>query len=245
MDPRIITAVESIAASLKTHFWPQSFGDVAQIVLFLLTLVTLFYLRRYTNETVALRVATRDQVTVNNKVLEETVKLRQATQDQASVSNELLKATQAQAKASTDLLAETQAQSAASIRPILQMVSSVRRTTLVTDEITYQVRNLGVGPAFNISIEAVRFPKAVYLFQNPDTLGTGESGDVLPVRSAEEQDRAKRVGWYDFFIEGDNHEPFNIVVRYQNAEGRAYFTHHVITFEDGPVTQLLESGPQV
>jgi hypothetical protein len=225
----IVRALDRLVVAQQRSPW-EYIGTIAVV----LTLVVLIW---YTIETYKLRKAAQVQTS-------ETAKLFVEAQRQNETSLQLLKETQRQNETALQMLGETQVQSAASIRPSLQMVSSVRRTTLVTEEITYQVRNLGVGPAFNISIEAVRFPKAVYLFHNPDTLGTGESGDVLPVRSAEEQDRAKKVGWYDFFIEGDNNKPFNVVVRYQNAEGKAYFTHHVITFEDGPVTQLLESGPQ-
>src|ERR1051326_1126960 len=95
MDPRVIQAVQSIAESLRNHFWPpESIGDFAQIALCLLTALTIWYLQKYTAETTALRIATRDQVEVNNQVLAETIELRKATRDQADASIELLKESQ-------------------------------------------------------------------------------------------------------------------------------------------------------
>jgi hypothetical protein len=225
----IVRALDRLIEAQQRSPW-EYVGTIAVV----LTLGVLIW---YTIETYKLRKAAQAQSSESAKLLGE-------AQRQNETSLKLLEETQRQNETALHLLKETREQSTASIRPILQMVASVRPKLPVQDQITYQVRNLGVGPAFNIAIEAVRFPKAVYLFQNPDTLGTGESGNVLPVRSAEEQDGAKTVGWYDFFIEGDRHQPYKVVLRYQNAEGKAYFTHHVITFQDGPVTQLLESGPQ-
>jgi hypothetical protein len=72
MDPKLVQAVQSIAQSLQSHLWPQSFADLAQVILFALTVVTLYYLRRYTIETVQIRVAARDQVEATNQLLKET-----------------------------------------------------------------------------------------------------------------------------------------------------------------------------
>ncbi|MGO9009865.1 MAG: hypothetical protein ACLQPN_07165 [Bryobacteraceae bacterium] len=161
----------------------------------------------------------------------ETVRLREATERQVTVSH--------------DLLREAQVQNEASIRPILQMVASMTHPTFNSTSISYTLRNLGTGPAFNIAVNSVPVPLGVYLFRQPDTLATMEgTDDFHPLM------QGQMVEWGDFLWEaqgGERRRPVNIRVQYQNAAGRAYFSHHVIALETGnsaPVTTLLESGPQ-
>jgi len=62
MDPQLLQAVQSIAQSLQPHFWPKSLTELVQLALIPLTVWTLCYLKKYTDETVKLRKAARDQV---------------------------------------------------------------------------------------------------------------------------------------------------------------------------------------
>jgi|ERR1039458_2293347 hypothetical protein len=71
MDPKSLEAVQAIAQSLQPHLWPQSFADLAQVAFCILTVVTLYYLRRYTIETVELRKAATEQLAVTQNLLTE------------------------------------------------------------------------------------------------------------------------------------------------------------------------------
>jgi hypothetical protein len=171
----IVRALDLLVVAQQKRPW-EYIGTIAVV----LTLAVLIW---YTIETYKLRKAAQVQTS-------ETAKLFVEAQRQNETSLQLLEETQRQNETALQMLKETQVQSAASIRPILQMVSSVRRDTLVTVEFMYQIRNPGVGPAFSISIEAVRFPKAVYLFENPDTLGTGDQ--PMSFRSGQQKNRTVR-----------------------------------------------------
>lgn len=165
-----------------------------------------------------------------------TVDLRKATRDQVDVSNRLLR--------------EAQAQNEASIRPILQLVATVTDETNTTITTEFQLRNLGSGPGFNVTIEPVRCTHSVYLFRHPDTLAPDDTASVDPLRTATSASLTP-TEWNALFndtqVGSSSDRPVNITIRYQNAAGKAYFTHHVITIEKDnpvPIIRLLESGPQ-
>jgi hypothetical protein len=126
MDPQLVHAVQSIARSVESHLY----SDVMQGLLILLTGLTTWYLWKYTRETEKLRIATRDQVNVNNQVLGETVRLRKATEDQVI--------------ASRSLLDEEQKQREQLLMPIVVLTTGERDSVE-----TLVVRNLGNGPALN------------------------------------------------------------------------------------------------
>ena len=58
MNPQLLEAIQDIARSLHSHFWPGSFADVVQALLVIITGITAWYLKKYTDETVRLRIAT-------------------------------------------------------------------------------------------------------------------------------------------------------------------------------------------
>jgi hypothetical protein len=218
MNADVVQALHEIAQALHSAVWPQSVVEWAQVALVFLTAATLVVLWIYTRET---------------------VRLRQATEKQVDVSHFLLKA--------------AQEQNEASIRPILQIVCTVENNSLSTFTTCCQLRNLGTGPAFNIAIDSVQWSKITYLFRNLDTLGTNEETERMeefcPLRSAHSA-TGEPVAWDVFFgdaLKLPSRTATNLTIHYQNATGRAYFSHEVITFEKDsavPNIRLLDSGPQ-
>lgn len=242
MDPNLIRAVQSIADSMKNHYWPLSAGDIAQIALCILTGFTLWYLRRYTRATVALRVATRDQVLVNNQVLNETVGLRKATQAQVEVTNQMLaetvelrKATRDQADASIRLLEESQKQTETSIMPVL-----ILTTAFSGEHNNFLIRNVGRGPALNSRTELlVSGPKTNWELHHRSAfaasqqefavLNTGSGTPaVLPVGLVKHLRDVSKVGelW--------------VRMEYQSTSGNWYETTHKL-YLTAPKNDLIIS----
>ncbi len=71
MGAQLLKAVQAIAQSVQSHFWPNTLGDWSQLLLVLLTAATLGTLIKYTFETAKLRWATQEQVLVTQRLLEQ------------------------------------------------------------------------------------------------------------------------------------------------------------------------------
>ena len=73
--------------------------------------------------------------------------------------------------------------------------------------------------------------------------------EFCPLRS-QPSALAEPVEWNVFYADAFEHfsdKTVNLTIHYQNAAGRAYFSHGVLTFEKGsavPKVRLLDSGPQ-
>ena len=95
MDPELLKAVQAIGRTLQPQVWPHTFLDWAQVVLAIITTMTLGILIKYTIETTALRRAAEKQVS--------------ATEDQVKLTQ--------------DLLGESQNQTEYSLMPIVVMTT--------------------------------------------------------------------------------------------------------------------------
>lgn len=221
MDPQLIRAVQSIADSMKTRYSLLSAGDIAQIALCLLTLFTLWYLRRYTNETVALRVATRGQVEVNNEVLTETIELRKATRDQAD--------------ASIKLLEESQKQTETATMPVL-----VLTTAFSGDRYDFLIRNVGRGPAFNARTEPFGCgPKTNWELHHRSAFAADQQ-QFATLNTGYNTLTVFPAGLAEYLRESNNTGELPVRIEYQSATGNWYRTHHKIYLTDAKNDLIIQ-----
>jgi hypothetical protein len=67
MDPELLKAVQAIGRTLQPQVWPHTFMDWAQVILVVVTAVTLAVLIKYTLETMTLRKVTQDLLAESQK----------------------------------------------------------------------------------------------------------------------------------------------------------------------------------
>jgi hypothetical protein len=212
MDP-IVQALHEIARAQQTSFLPQRLVDWAQVVLVFFTGLTLYFLWKYTAETVELRKATRDQVEVSNHLL-------QTTQEQAAVSNRLL--------------TEAQIQNTTAIRPILEVVpTGVSRDRTIGDRVyrffDQAVRNVGYGPAFNPQFDAVELGTGeIIRLYAPQTIPATATIPVAVKIGTGTAPPGDLIGLLNVLVKAGLSDPIEVTLRYRDASGALYRTRHRI-----------------
>ncbi|HXS93161.1 MAG TPA: hypothetical protein VN736_01080 [Candidatus Limnocylindrales bacterium] len=234
MDPQL-DVLNRIADSLKTHPWPTSFSDFAQIALAVLTVVTIYYLRKYTKETVELRKATRDQVEVNSQVLRETVELRKATQEQVEVNTNMLtetgklrNATQEQVIASNALLRESQQQTEHALMPMVMLIKTPRKAMAAG----FSVKNAGNGPALNVSAIVLENPALPPMeFEYNGALAVGQEDSIRLIVNREHTLIHTRDDIASILRQGDA-KVIRIRLVYKSVMGKEYETIYSLTLHE-------------
>jgi hypothetical protein len=193
-----------------------------------LTVLTVIYLNCYTNETSKLRIATRDQVEVNNQILGETIKLRKATQEQVSATNLLLEEERKQTEAARSeievtkrVLAQATLQNRLNLMPIVVM--STGRNTYGAETFTW--RNMGKGAALNVRTMGYRLndtPESID-FSHPRAIAPGDIEFGVAKNGSKEimPNEVSRIMSYE-----DNCKEAEIAVSYCGSDRRRFETRH-------------------
>lgn len=199
----IVSALDRLTATQRKGPW-----DYASTIAVVLTLLVLVW---YTIETMC---------------------LRRAAQAQTERSSELLTEAQRQNETSLRLVTEAQAQNEIALRPILvllfETVLSHDSGRVLPGSRSLEIKNLGNGPAFNVTIDHLRLDEedAKYWFFYPDTLGKGE---CKPVYCGDFHKNGETMATWETIEEAILRQgavplPQMLTVNYRSAGGHLYYT---------------------
>jgi hypothetical protein len=182
-------------------------SDILQVALIVLTGFTVKFLCRYTNETIELRIATQNQVTATNLLLEEERRQTEIARNEIEVTNKVLE--------------QAAIQNRQNLMPVVVM--STGRNVHGADSFNWN--NMGKGSALNVRTTALRLndkPEGVDFFHRRAIApGDKEFGHSYNAGKETQPNEVLRLMNYD-----GNAKEAVITVSYSGSDRRRFETRH-------------------
>lgn len=97
--------------------------------------------------------------------------------------------------------------------------------TVEFDEDDFRIRNIGTGPALNLSIDPLKLnesPKLEVLFAIAPSLGPGEVDSMIYNTAVGGDPSSNRLSWGKTFFPRLTTQRRHLVIRFQTLDGKAY-----------------------
>jgi len=243
----IVQSLNRLVAAQQKGPW-----DYVSTVAVVLTLLVLIW---YTYETYRLRKAAQDQTARTASLLSEaqrqnetSLNLVGAAQRQNEVSASLLKEAQRQTEATARLVREAQRQNEVSVMPIMAILvvspGQLRPSDIAygSDKNSLVLRNVGTGPAFNVSIDKyLAGGKELQVHHGTHMLSPGENRLLsFHLQEGSTGIKGSYNTMYDWINTGPLPDPLSIIVRCRSATSVDYSFKFTFTPKDGTLTVVFE-----
>lgn len=217
----IVTALKSVSTSLQ-----KGWLDYANLVVVSATFLALVF---YTIETMRLRRVAQGQLEKTGKLIEEAHAqsvlsnlLHQTAQEQTKIAQEQNRTAQEQNKMTSEIMSQAQLQNEISIMPMFAVYED-RTDSTVKNQLL--LKNVGLGPAFNLTIDKAEWNGESVEFIDAD--GVMTPGEVRAIRV--HHDDGNRHGTvlgvnqlYEWINTERLPEPLRIVIRCVSLHMKAY-----------------------